>query len=71
MERLAQSLRAFIQISLALFIGTLALVFPYKLRCLYIKFIAELFHLPFFIFGKLTKYLCDQLNIDLRKIYEE
>ncbi len=66
-------LRPFI-ILLQLIVGVplclIALLLPYRLRSLYLVMIARLFHSPFILFGRLTKFLCDQLGIDPKGIYE-
>lgn len=44
------------------------LLFPYALRMSYIKILAFFVHLPFVIFGKLTRYLFKKLKINLNDI---
>lgn len=46
----------------------IALLLPYKLRSYYFIFISELVHLPFKLFGKLSKWLMKSL--ELKNPYE-
>ncbi len=41
-----------------------ALFLPYRARMFYIGVLAFLFHLPFVLFGKITRYFFKKLEID-------
>lgn len=43
---------------------TVAIVLPYRMRIHYFKLIANLIHLPFKIFGKLSQYILKQTRTE-------
>ncbi len=52
------------KVAIALTLNLICLLLPYRLRTYYIRFVAFLFHAPFYIFGKLATYLFKKLEID-------
>ena len=49
---------------IAIFLCSVALVLPYWLRMNYINVLAFFLHLPFVIFGKITRYFFRNLKIN-------
>lgn len=41
-----------------------AVLMPYRLRVLYIQILSYSFHLPFLVFGRIARYLLDQLGVE-------
>lgn len=48
----------------ALVVCTIAILLPYRLRIFWYRFVGEVVHLPFRIFGYLSKTLLSQLKIE-------
>ncbi len=42
---------------------SIAIILPYKLRIIFLKFLSRTLHFPFIIFGKLTSYILKELEI--------
>lgn len=48
----------------AVFLCSIALLLPYRIRMYYINMLAFFIHLPFVIFGKIAQYFFRQLKIN-------
>jgi uncharacterized membrane protein YqaE (UPF0057 family) len=53
-----------IKFIIAIFLCSIALLLPYGLRNNYINILAFFIHLPFVIFGKITRYFLRKLKIN-------
>ena len=53
-----------IKFIIAIFLCSIALLLPYRLRMGYINILAFLIHLPFVTFGKIIKYFFKKLKIN-------
>lgn len=53
-----------IKFIIAIFLCSVALLLPYRLRMNYINILAFFMHLPFVIFGKITRYFFRKLKIN-------
>ena len=52
------------QMTIAFVLNFICLLLPYRLRTYYIRLIAFVFHLPFYVFGRLATYLFKKLGVD-------
>lgn len=59
-----------IKFVLAILLCLPTLFLPYKLRAKYNLYVSIIFHFPFIIFGKITTYLLQKLNINPRDILD-
>jgi len=52
------------QIIISFIVCSVALLLPYRARIIYFRIVSELVHLPFKIFGFISKWMLKQLDIE-------
>ena len=59
----------FCQVILGSLLCGVALLLPYRPRLWYMKSLSATVHAPYYVFGRIVRYLMDKLHIDIGKIY--